>query len=190
VTSNYSATTINLTGTFRGKACLQVISETDGKASAGQVLRSLNSHCDEQLSLRLAIRANAEGGNELWRKTAAGWQHWQSIPMADALTTQPVALDKTGEQLYLIDSRGRDTGALTQVDLHSGEQVELAADPQSDAGAVLIHPQSKALQAVQFTHARQRWHLFDPSLADDFAYLASVVDGDFTLVGRSLDDSR
>jgi hypothetical protein len=41
---NYSATTINLTGTFRGKACLQVISETDGKASAGQVLRSLNSH--------------------------------------------------------------------------------------------------------------------------------------------------
>jgi dipeptidyl aminopeptidase/acylaminoacyl peptidase len=145
---------------------------------------------DEELTPRLAVKSTAAGGSELWRSAADGWQLCQVIGMADALTTYPVALDKTGEQLYWIDSRGRDTGALTLLDLTTGTQTRLAADAQADAGRLLFHPTLRHAQAVEFTALRRHWQILDPAIADDLAYLATVAEGELAIASRTLDDQR
>ncbi len=43
---------------------------------------------------------------------SGGWTDFLKIPMEDTMTTSPAGFDKSGDVLYLIDSRGRDTGAL------------------------------------------------------------------------------
>ena len=47
-----------------------------------------------------------------------------------------------------MDSRGRDTAALTRVDLESGESEILAQNPRADVSQVMVHPTEKTIQAV------------------------------------------
>ena len=73
---------------------------------------------DDDFNVRFAARLTADGGSEYLSKSADGeWEHGFFISMEDAVTTSPIDFDKTGQNLYLVDSRGRDTAALKSVDL-------------------------------------------------------------------------
>jgi dipeptidyl aminopeptidase/acylaminoacyl peptidase len=104
------------------------------------------------------------------------------------LTTSPVGFDKTGDVLYLIDSRGRDTAAFTTLDLKTGQQSVVAADPRVDAGGIMAHPTERTVQAVSFTYDRTRWDFKDPAVKEDFDRLKQVANGDITIASRTLDD--
>ena len=67
---------------------------------------------DEDYKVRFASKMTDDGG-ELTLKPdgKGGWKDFIKIGMEDTLTTGPSGFDKTGDVLYLIDSRGRDTGA-------------------------------------------------------------------------------
>lgn len=146
---------------------------------------------DEDFKVRLASRFTPSGGVELLTVTANGaTEPFQTIGMEDSLTTGPAGFDKTGTNLFMLDSRGRDTAALTVVDLASGGAKILAEDAKADAGGVLAHPKDGAVQAVSFTYDRQRWKILDEAIAGDFAYLRTVADGDFNINSRTLDDKH
>jgi dipeptidyl aminopeptidase/acylaminoacyl peptidase len=100
-----------------------------------------------------------------------------------------VGFDKTGHIVYMIDSRRRDTAALTTLNLLTGEEITLAAHPQADVCDVMIHPTEKHIQAVGFNYERKQWHILDNAIAADFAHLRTVADGDFEVVSRTLDDT-
>ena len=130
-----------------------------------------------------------EGGVELYCPGAAGeWQLWDAVGAEDFMTTFIIGTDKTGDVLTMIDSRGRNTSAVTAWNLHTRETTLLAEDPRVDAADVLCHPTEKHVQAVSFVYDRKRWQALDPTFQPDLDVLQTVSAGDLDIVSRALDD--
>ncbi len=144
---------------------------------------------DDDYQVRFAFKFTPDGGQLAMKPDGkGGWVDFMKIPQADSLTTQPAGFNKTGDILYLIDSRKRDTGALATLDLKTGKEDVIAEDPRADAGSIIVHPTEKTLQAVSFTYSRARWQFLDDGVKADFETLGKVADGDITLADRTLDD--
>lgn len=144
---------------------------------------------DDDFHVRLATRMTPEGGREIFRPTSkGGWDTFLRVAMEDVLTTSPLGFDKAGTILYMIDSRDRNTAALIALDFDTGKQFVMAEDPRADVSDVMVHPTEKHVQAVAFTHQRKYWQILDESIAEDFAYLQSVTEGEVEVVNRTLDD--
>ena len=76
---------------------------------------------DRDLNPRLAVVVPPEGGSRVLALSASGrWQPFLTIAAEDDMTTQPLCFDADGHTLYLLDSRGRDTSALVEMDLRTG----------------------------------------------------------------------
>jgi dipeptidyl aminopeptidase/acylaminoacyl peptidase len=146
---------------------------------------------DADYHVRFAAKYADDGGTLILKPDGKdGWSEFLKIPMPDTLTSGPLAFDKTGQTLYLLDSRGRDTGALTALDLKSGKQTIIAEDPRADAGGILAHPTEHTIQAVSFTYERTQWVFKDPAVEQDFAELRKVADGDVSVVSQTLNDQQ
>ncbi len=146
---------------------------------------------DDDFKVRFAMRYRPDGGMDLLRLSNGGrFEPYESIGVEDTLTTQPIGFDESGKILYLIDSRGRDTAALFRRDLANGAQMLLAEDARADAQGGIVHPKTKSIQAVAFDYDRVRWQVLDPAIQDDLKYLQTVTDGELSVEGRTLDDSR
>jgi len=144
---------------------------------------------DEEFRIRFAMKFNSDGSNLVLKADGqGGWADFMRIPMVDTLTTTPEGFDKSGDILYFIDSRKRDTGALVAFDLKTNEEKVLAANDRADIGAVLAHPTERTIQAVSFTYMRKEWKIIDPAIKGDLDYLKTVTDGDVEIVSRTLDD--
>jgi dipeptidyl aminopeptidase/acylaminoacyl peptidase len=144
---------------------------------------------DDEYQVRFAYKFTSDGGQLALKPDGkGGWTEFMKTPMADSLTTRPAGFDKSGDVLYLIDSRGRDTGALTTLDLKTGKQTMIAEDKRADAGGILAHPTEKTIQAVSFTYDRTRWQFLDEAVKADFETLKKVADGEISVTDRTLDD--
>ena len=144
---------------------------------------------DDDYQVRYAMKMTPDGGSELFTPDGDGWKSFDKIPAADMLTTGPIAFDKTGQVLYMIDSRGRDTAALSSTDLQTGAKEVLYANPRADVSRIMMHPTEKTIQAVASEYMRVDWKILDASIQSDIDYLETVADGDMDVVGRSLDDT-
>ena len=146
---------------------------------------------DDRFRVRAAMRQTSEGGLEILMPGGdeEDWSVWQSIPSEDTLTTTPVGFDASGEVLYVMDSRGRDTAALFAHDMTNDEVELLAEDPRADAERVMVHPTEKHVQAVSFVYERRRWEVLDPAIEEDLAVLGEISHGEVAVASRSLDDT-
>lgn len=145
---------------------------------------------DDNYQVRFANRFTPDGGTELFRADGDEFTPFIKIPMEDSLTTSPIGFDKSGDILYMIDSRGRNTSALVTLDLNTGEKAIIAENKRADLSDVMVHPTKLHVEAVAFTHMRKNWAIIDDSLKADFAYLRKIADGDIEIVSRTLDDSQ
>jgi dipeptidyl aminopeptidase/acylaminoacyl peptidase len=146
---------------------------------------------DNDDKVRLAQKTMPDGSMQYMQPDGkGGWKDFLNIPMEDSLTTHPAGFDKSGDIMYFVDSRKRDTGALTAMDLKTGKQTVIAEDPKCDAGNVLTHPTEHTIQAVSFTYDRTRWDFKDPEVKADYEVLRKVADGDVIFSSRTLDDKR
>ena len=144
---------------------------------------------DDNFVLRLAGKFDKAGDMEWVKFTKdAKAEPFDKVPSADSLTTSPEGFDKTGQVLYMTDSRGRDTGALFAVDLKTGNKTLVAEDSRCDIGGSLIHPTEKTVQAVAFNYARTEWRILDKSIEPDLAFLKTVRDGEVNVGSRTQDD--
>lgn len=143
---------------------------------------------DDDYRLRYASQMTADGGMELYIPADDDWQHWDTIPAEDMLTTKQAGFNKANRNIFMKDSRGRDTSALVEIDSETRESILLAADPQADVADVVRHPTEKHVQAVSFVYDRKRWQVLDPSIEPDLTHLRAVTDGDVEIACRSLDD--
>jgi dipeptidyl aminopeptidase/acylaminoacyl peptidase len=145
---------------------------------------------DDDLKVRFASRMLPDGGSELLRKENDSWAKFVTVPREDTLTTHPVGFDKSGDVLYVIDSRKRNTGALTAWDLKSGRQRLLAEDKQADLGELLVHPTENTVDAVSFSYLRKQWRPLTEGVEADLDYLQTVADGEITIASQSLDNEQ
>ncbi|MCI0461787.1 MAG: S9 family peptidase [Gemmataceae bacterium] len=144
---------------------------------------------DDNYKVRFGSKFAPDGSNLILQPDGKGdWKEFLKIPMEDTLTTNVASFDKTGQVAYVIDSRGRDTAAFTAMDLATGKQTLIAADPRCDAGGVLLHQTERTVQAISFTYDRERWVFKDPAVEADFKKLSKVADGEMSVASRTLDD--
>ncbi len=144
---------------------------------------------DEDLRVRFASRYSPSGGREILQPDGnGGWKPFLTIPSEDDLTTSTAGFDKTGDVVYLIDSRGRNTGALKSLNLKTNEEKLIAAHDKSDLGGVLAHPTENTIEAVAFNYLREEWQVIDPIIKPDLDYLKTVSRGDLQVASRTLDD--
>jgi dipeptidyl aminopeptidase/acylaminoacyl peptidase len=116
------------------------------------------------------------------------WREYDRVGPEDALTTEIVTFDEPGTAYYAYDSRGRETRALFKVDAATRARTLVIGDERSDVGALLVHPTSHAVQAVQLNYDLPRWAVIDEQLAPDLAALAALEDGFPRITSRTLDD--
>lgn len=146
---------------------------------------------DDDFKLRLAMKSTADGGSAWFRFTdGKNVEPFDKIEFADAATTSYAGFDKTGNVVYLTDTRGRNTGALFSVNLTDGKRSLVAESPLADIGGAMIHPTEKTIQAVQFEYLRQEWQILEPAIKPELDYLRTVADGDFNVTSRTLDDAH
>jgi len=101
------------------------------------------------------------------------------------MNTFPVGMDAAGEKMYWFDSRGRNTSALIEVDIATGEKTELASDPKSDPNGVLTDTVTDVVQAVSFNYLKDEWTALDAEVKPDLDYLSSLSDGELHIGSRS-----
>ncbi len=146
---------------------------------------------DEDNKVRFATKMNADGGEVLLKPDGkGGWEDFIKIGMEDGLTTSAAGFDKSGDVLYFIDSRGRDTGALKTIDLKTGKEKLIAENALADVGGIMAHPTENNIQGVSFTYDRTKWQFFDPAAEEDYHQLKKVADGEIQIVSRTLDDKK
>ena len=141
---------------------------------------------DAAFRVRGATAATPDGGFELLvRETEAGeWTPILKWDPDDSLNSQPVGFSRSGSSLYLEDSRNADTSRLVELDLATRGLRVLANDPRYDVGGVLIHPDTYEIQAVAFVRARTEWTVLDDAIREDFARIAHLHHGDFSIISR------
>ncbi|KXF77886.1 hypothetical protein ATN84_25050 [Paramesorhizobium deserti] len=145
---------------------------------------------DQHFQVRFAKRYTDDGEVEILKRNGNGaWETVSHIPTEDSLTTRPIECNDDGEELYWIDSRGRDTAAAVAENLKSGAVRVLAEDPQVDIDALLLDPQMMQPIAAASLFDRTRWQVLDPEYRQDFETLAEQFSGDLVFNGMS-DDRR
>ncbi|MCP5014425.1 MAG: S9 family peptidase [Ketobacter sp.] len=147
--------------------------------------------CDAKLRLKIAVRMQANSAKQYYFVHLDGkLELIGSIPAADMMASRILGVDADGQILYLADSRGRNTAALTAIDMESNNRHVLAEDMRSDVGNVLMHPATGRAQAAAFTYLRRRWETLDETITTDFEYLNFLAEGEFDITSRSLDDNH
>jgi len=148
---------------------------------------------DDDYRVRFAVAVTPEGGQLYLQQNDDGeWtKEFMKIDPMDAMTTSLAGFDKTGDKVYLLDSRGdRDTACLKMLDLKSGEEKILAENDKADISGALAHPTEKTIQAVSFTYTKPQWQVLDEAIRPDLDYLKTVSDGEIQITGRTLDDKH
>jgi dipeptidyl aminopeptidase/acylaminoacyl peptidase len=147
---------------------------------------------DHDLAVRIAVKKLPDGSTQLLTpETKAAdtrWKLFEAIPFEDADTTDLIGFAPGNQAVYMRDSRGRDTGALVQVDLATKKSTVLAEDAKADAGEVLTHPTRHNLQAVGFNYLTEAWKVLDPSIQKDLDALAKLDGGEVHVTSRTTDD--
>lgn len=150
---------------------------------------------DDDFRVRLALNFTPTGGQSLALAETDDegnkqWKEFVEVGPEDAMTTGPAGFDKTGDILYMLDSRDRDTSALMAVNLETGEQKLVAENDKADVDEIISHPTEKTIQAVGFTYSRREWQVLDNSIQPDLDYLETIEDGELIVTSRTLDDSK
>jgi len=146
---------------------------------------------DDDYKVRFASKLTPDGGNEILKAGDAGqWSPYIKIEMEDTMTTGPRGFDKSGKSMYFVDSRGRNTAALTTFDVDTKKQTVIGEDPKADIGGILVHPTEKNVQAYSANYLRNDWRVVDKSIQGDFDYLRGVADGELIVGSRTLDDKK
>lgn len=148
---------------------------------------------DDDFHLRLGIETTADGGatlHTLAKSPIKPEKVLLKIAQPDLLSTAPVGFNKAGDVLYMVDSRNRNTTALTSIDLKTNAVSVIGEDKKSDISEILIHPTEKTIQGYSNTYERQHWSFLEPKVKQDMDFLKTVAEGDINILNRSLDDKK
>lgn len=145
---------------------------------------------DNALEVRAAQVQLPDGSTELRvRDAEGGWKVFMTWG-ADETGGGVSGFSPDNSKMWVINSVNANAARLLEVDLATAESTTLAEDPSFDLSGILRHPKTRALEAVQFTRARQEWTALDPALEADFERLGAVTDGDWSITSRDLTDAH
>lgn len=145
---------------------------------------------DDDYRVRFALNFTPDAGQVILKQEGEEWKEFLKIASTDAMTTGPAGFDKTGDILYMLDSRDRNTAALKAIDLKTGDIKLIAENAKADISGVMSHPTEKTIEAVSFTYEKTEWQIVDDSIKGDLDYLKTVNSGELVVTSRTLDDKK
>jgi dipeptidyl aminopeptidase/acylaminoacyl peptidase len=171
---------------------LYVVNITTGKRQLIQKVENFSYiGTDNDYRPRLAGKTTPGGGEDIFYREVNGtWEPFMNISLEDDMTTGPIRFNKLGDILYIYESRERETSALEEINLTTGQKKILAEDSRADIDGTLAHPVERTPQAASFTYERRHWKILDSSIAPDLEYLEGVEDGEVSVYHRTLDDRK
>ena len=144
---------------------------------------------NDNLELKFCFKSNAEGAQEIYSlDKKLKLELFDTIPYEDQYTTGMMGFDKSGKNIYMIDSRGRDKSALYQLHIQTKEKTLIIKSNKADLADVIFHPIKKTVQAAAFEYTRKEWKIIDDTIQKDFGFLKSTLGVTFELVSRNLKD--
>ena len=146
---------------------------------------------DRDLQVRAGMRAAATWKALYRHRPGEGWTHLVSYDAEAARLAGVLGVTADGRALHVVDNRGRDKAALKRLDLETGAETVLAEDPVADlsGNGAIVDPWTGSVQGAVSYLVRQRRHLIDRRLAEDFESLDRAAAGDVEFIGRSVDDA-
>jgi dipeptidyl aminopeptidase/acylaminoacyl peptidase len=142
---------------------------------------------DMDLRPRIAVKLNADGGGELLRRTASGWQTLLTYGHADSLTTHPIAVEADGDTALLISAVGRDKAALVRVNLETGAETPIGMGDKADVSEVWIDPRTRRPEAYSVEYLERELTALTPQAQRDIQRLRETLGPRFDVVSTTLD---
>ncbi|MEM7780169.1 MAG: S9 family peptidase [Pseudomonadota bacterium] len=145
---------------------------------------------DDTLTVRMAMRQNAEGGTDYFRvnDNVVEEEPFETTGMEDSLTTSPAGYTTDGSILYWLDSRDRNTAALYAQDTSTGERTLIAEDDKADLGGTIRDPKTGVVEAYSVNYLRNEWTAIDEELGTTLNWLDERFEGEFGISSRTDDD--
>ncbi len=103
-------------------------------------------------------------------------------------TTSIVGFSKDYNKVYMIDSRGQDKAGLYEIDIKDKEQKLIFSSDKADVSGVIQNPNTKEIEAVTWTYAKDEIKFFDKKVASLFKAIKSKENGDVQITSRSTDN--
>lgn len=112
------------------------------------------------------------------------------IPAEDFLTTSVLGFNAAGDALLMLDSRGRNTAALTRIS-PSGELLAVIGEnDKADVSGVLRDARTREAIAFSANYLKTRWQGLDDETRADIAALEKQLPGYLEILGTTDDMSR
>ncbi|AFB31767.1 MULTISPECIES: S9 family peptidase [spotted fever group] len=143
---------------------------------------------DENLNLRFGSLLDKDGAVEYYELKDGKPKLFTKISMEDSFNTSILGFDASGETLYMLEGRNRNTSALKAITLATGSEEILAEDAKVDIGLFTVHPTKQTPQAVSIDYDRVSYKILDKDIEDDIKYLQSIDHSNLIINSRTLDD--
>ncbi|GAA5252570.1 S9 family peptidase [Candidatus Rickettsia kedanie] len=143
---------------------------------------------DENLNLRFGNLLDKDGAVEYYELKDGEPKLYTKISMEDSFNTSILGFDASGEILYMLEGRNRNTSALKAITLATDNEEILAEDPKADIGLFAMHPTKQTPQAVSIYYDRVSYKILDKEIEDDIKYLQALDRGVLIINSRTLDD--
>src|SRR5262249_42343579 len=89
-----------------------------------------------------------------------------------------------GKTLYIIANHDANTARLLALDPVTKKETVVAEDKEYDLGGAMVQPKTRVVQAVSYNRDKVTHHILDKSIEGDFAALAKVRPGQFSVTNR------
>jgi dipeptidyl aminopeptidase/acylaminoacyl peptidase len=150
---------------------------------------------DPSFRLRAAWAEDPATANQTLRvrqSQDAPWRKLLTLPFGENGGMWPYGSTNfagDGQAIYVTSSLGANTSRLVKISVATGKELKtVAANPKVDVGEVLIHPDTKIVQAVGFNYLKNEWTVLDPKIKADFEKLAQLHRGEFSISSRDRAD--
>jgi dipeptidyl aminopeptidase/acylaminoacyl peptidase len=144
---------------------------------------------DRLYRTHFATRTASDGTSEVFKRNAQGeWALWTTFATEDARTSGPRHLNADASALFMFDSRGRDTAALTRIDLASGATEVVAANSRVDLFSFMLDADTLEPIAYSVNVERPEYVALTAKIQRDLDFLNGRQLGDWHVAARTEDD--
>jgi dipeptidyl aminopeptidase/acylaminoacyl peptidase len=150
-----------------------------------------NAITDKQLNIRLVSRTRPDGGYDYFsvRNNKPAQTPAFQIDFADTMTTVPLGFAADGKTLHWLDSRGRNTAALVDIDVTTGKSKVVAERADSDlSGQLITVPQTGEIVAYAANYKKPEWIALNEAVKADIDVLNKELQGAWSLASQTAAD--
>ncbi len=148
-------------------------------------------HADNDLQVR-AAQVMTEDGSTIIRVRDDANSPWRDLMHwgPDETFGSVFGFTPDNRKLWVATSIEANAARLLEVDIATGEQKVIAADPQFDVSGMELEPKTNRLQVSRFVKQRVFYEFIDPAIKADYERLQQAQPGDIVRLSRTLDDTK